>query len=39
MRESDIAAELGLHRRRVNNYLRELYQAGLIFKDGRLWMR
>lgn len=35
--ESDIAAETGLHRRTVNNYLRELLQTGRVVRDGRYW--
>ncbi len=37
LRESEIAEELGWHRRTANNYLRELAADGKVFKEGRLW--
>jgi len=37
LRESEIAQETGLHRRTVNNYLRELRDNEKINKEGRLW--
>jgi DNA-binding transcriptional regulator LsrR (DeoR family) len=38
LRESEIASELGWHRRTVNNYLRELERQGRVYKDGRCWL-
>ena len=38
LRESEIAQELDLHRRTVNNYLRELERQGRAYKDGRCWL-
>lgn len=38
LRESEIACELGWHRRTVNNYLRGLRSKGLAYKDGRCWL-
>jgi hypothetical protein len=38
LRESEIAEELDLHRRTVNNYLRELERQGRVYKDGRCWL-
>ncbi len=35
--EFEIAQELDWHRRTVNNYLRELAQRELIYKEGRFW--
>jgi CRISPR-associated endonuclease/helicase Cas3 len=35
--EAEIAEELGLERRSVNNYLRELEDRGKVFKDGLYW--
>ncbi len=35
--ESEIAQELDWQRRTVNNYLRELAQRELVYKDGRFW--
>ncbi|RMD57322.1 DUF977 family protein [Candidatus Parcubacteria bacterium] len=37
LKESEIAEATGLHRRVVNNYLRELKNQGQIYKDGRYW--
>ncbi len=37
IKESEIADELGMERRTVNNYLRELVIEGRIIKDKRLW--
>ena len=37
LRESEIAWELGWHRRTVNNYLRELEQQEHAYKEGRCW--
>ncbi|RMD57321.1 CRISPR-associated endonuclease Cas3'', partial [Candidatus Parcubacteria bacterium] len=37
IREAEIADELRMERRTVNNYLRELEIEGRIIKDGRLW--
>ena len=37
IKESEIAQELGLHRRTVNNYLRELQRAQSATKEGWLW--
>ncbi len=37
LRESEIAAEMGWHRRTANNYLRELAGQGKAVKEGRLW--
>ncbi len=37
LRESEIASDLGWQRRTVNNYLRELYQQGEAYKEGRSW--
>jgi len=37
LRESEIAAETGLHRRVVNNYLRELQAQRRARKEGRYW--
>ena len=37
LRESEIACELGWQRRTVNNYLRELEQRELAYKEGRCW--
>ena len=38
LRESEIAQELGLHRRTVNNYLRTLERQGRAYKEGRCWL-
>jgi|GEM_PF-13513 len=35
--EAEIAAELNMERRTVNNYLRDLEYEGKIFKDGLAW--
>jgi CRISPR-associated endonuclease/helicase Cas3 len=35
--EAEIADEIGLERRTVNNYLRELEDQGKVFKDGMYW--
>jgi len=37
IQESEIAQELGLRRRTVNNYLRELQRVHKAEKDGGLW--
>jgi DNA-binding NarL/FixJ family response regulator len=37
IKESEIAQELGLHRRTVNNYLRALRRARRAAKEGWLW--
>lgn len=37
LREQEIAQMLTLHRRRTNNYLRELQQQGRAEREGRLW--
>ena len=37
LRESEIAQEMGFHRRTANNYLRELKDNEKADKDGRLW--
>jgi predicted transcriptional regulator len=37
LKESEIAEELGWHRRTANNYLRELAADGKVSKVGRLW--
>ena len=37
VRESEIAEELGWHRRTVNNYLRELEKTDKAERDGRSW--
>jgi predicted transcriptional regulator len=37
LRESEIASELGWERRTVNNYLRDLEEQGLAYKEGRDW--
>ena len=37
LRESEVAQEMGLHRRTANNYLRELKNSDQADKDGRLW--
>jgi len=37
LKESEIAEELGWHRRTANNYLRELAEDGKASKEGRLW--
>lgn len=37
LREVEIAAELQLERRTVNNYLRELDQQQRVYRQGRLW--
>ncbi|HEY57658.1 MAG TPA: hypothetical protein G4O04_03830 [Anaerolineae bacterium] len=37
LRESEIAEEMGWHRRTANNYLRELARQGKATKEGRLW--
>ncbi len=37
IKESEIAQELNMGRRTVNNYLRDLEYEGKVFKDGRLW--
>jgi predicted transcriptional regulator len=37
IREAEIAEELGWDRRTVNNYLRELKERGLVYKEGRDW--
>lgn len=37
LREHEIAAEMGWHRRTANNYLRELARQGKAAKEGRLW--
>lgn len=36
-RESEIAEELGWHRRTVNNYLRQLKKEEKAERDGRSW--
>lgn len=38
LREAELAEMLGWDRRTANNYLRELAEKGLIYKDGRLWL-
>jgi DNA-binding IclR family transcriptional regulator len=35
--EAEIAAEMGWQRRTVNNYLRDLEIAGLVYQDGIVW--
>lgn len=35
--ESEIAQELDWHRRTVNNYLHELAQQEIVYKEGRYW--
>lgn len=35
--ESEIAQELDWHRRTANNYLRELAQQEVVYKEGRYW--
>ena len=35
--EAEIADELNMERRTVNNYLRDLEYEGKVFKDGRSW--
>jgi len=35
--ESEIAQELDWQRRTANNYLRELAQREIVYKEGRLW--
>ena len=37
LKESEIAEETGLHRRVVNNYLRELRRKRKARKKGRYW--
>jgi len=37
VRESEIAEELGWHRRTVNNYLRQLKKDEKADRDGRSW--
>ena len=37
LRESEISSELGWQRRTVNNYLRNLKEKGLAYKEGRNW--
>jgi len=37
IREAEIAGQLQIERRTVNNYLRQLELEGRIIKDGRLW--
>ncbi len=37
LKESEIAEETGLHRRVVNNYLRELRRKRKARKEGRYW--
>lgn len=37
LRESEIAQELDWHRRTLNNYLRELEQRELAYKEGQCW--
>ena len=37
VRESEIAEELGWHRRTVNNYLRQLKKDEKAERDGRSW--
>jgi len=37
LRESEIAQEMGVHRRTANNYLRELKASQKAEKDGWLW--
>jgi len=37
VKESEIADETGLHRRVVNNYLRELDGEGKAHRKGRYW--
>ena len=38
LREAELAEILGWERRTANNYLRELAEKGLVYKDGRLWL-
>ena len=35
--EQEIAQELGLHRRTVNNYLRQLNEEDAAYREGTLW--
>ncbi|MCB0116284.1 MAG: hypothetical protein KDD84_19425 [Caldilineaceae bacterium] len=37
LKETEIARSVGMERRRLNNYLRELQNDGRIIKEGRLW--
>ncbi len=37
LREREIAQELDMRRRTVNNYLRELAAEERIYKEGRCW--
>ncbi len=37
LKEAEVADLLGWERRTANNYLRELEERGLIYKEGRLW--
>lgn len=38
LKETEIAQCVGMDRRRLNNYLRELQSDGKIIKDGRIWI-
>lgn len=37
VRESEVAEELGWHRRTVNNYLRKLKEENKAKREGRSW--
>ncbi len=37
LREEEIAQEMGMERRRLNNYLRSLQSMGKLYREGRLW--